>query len=126
MTYVRHGISVGIERIDKEFFLLIRAVGKLQHSDYEIITPMINSALKGVGNPKIKALIDGRKLEGWEARAAWDDFKLGLEHGRKFVRAAVVGNSQWQNLAARLGSWLIAGEVEYFEDRDKAYQWLKE
>ena len=126
MNVERHGVSLGIERVDNEFFLVVQAIGTLRHSDYEIIAPMINSALEGVDNPKIKALLDCRKLQGWEARAAWDDFKLGLKHGGKFVKAAIVGSSKWQKVAANIGSWFIAGELNYFEDIDQAYQWLKE
>lgn len=49
----RHGLSIGIERINESFFLSLKAVGKLTHEDYDIITPMIDSALDGVTSPKI-------------------------------------------------------------------------
>ena len=36
------------------------------------MTPMLDAALKSVQDPKVKVLIDGTELEGWEARAeAW-------------------------------------------------------
>lgn len=124
MTIERHGLSIGIERSGNEFFLSLKAIGKLTHKDYETITPMIDSALAAVEQPRVKALIDGTELEGWEARAAWDDFRLGLKHGNEFVKIAIYGNKKWQKIASRVGSWFISGEVKYFEDGDEALDWL--
>ena len=65
MTTTRHGLSIGIERVHDKFFLSLKAVGKLTHEDYGIITPMIESALAGVTEPKIKIFVDGSEMEGW-------------------------------------------------------------
>jgi len=124
MNIKRHGLSIGIERAGSDFFLSLKAVGKLTHEDYEIITPMIDSALNGVRTPKIKALIDGTEMEGWELKAAWDDFKLGLKHGRVFDKVAIFGNKNWPEITAKIGSWFIAGEIKYFENSDDALVWL--
>jgi hypothetical protein len=126
MNIQRHGISIGIEKIGNNFFLTLKASGKLTHADYEIITPMIDAALSGVKQPEIKALIDGTELEGWEPRAAWDDFKLGLKHGNEFVKIAIYGNKGWQEIAAKVGSWFVAGEMKYFENEAAALEWLSE
>lgn len=126
MSIKRHGLSIGLERIDSEFFLTLKAAGKLTHEDYETITPMIDSALEGVKQPRIRALIDGTELEGWEIRAAWDDFKLGLKYGNKFVKIAIFGNKGWQEISAKVGAWFISGEVQYFESEGEALAWLKE
>lgn len=126
MTIKRHGLSIGIERVDSEFFLSITAIGKLTHEDYETITPMLESALKGVQDPYITALVDARQMEGWELHAAWDDFKLGVAHKRKFKKLAIVGSKKWQERATHLASWLIHGESEYFETVEEALGWLFE
>jgi len=125
MTTKRHGLSIGIERIDEAFFLSLKAIGKLTHEDYKIITPMIDSALEGVKDPKINVIIDGTELEGWELRAAWDDLKLGLKHGREFEKIAIIGNKKWQEYSARMGSWFISGEVRFFESVSEALDWLQ-
>ena len=91
MTIIRHGLSIGIERVDNDFFLSLKVSGKLTHKDYEKITPMIDAALEGIEEPKIKAYIDGSEFEGWELRAAWDDLKLGLKHGGEFEKIAIFG-----------------------------------
>ncbi len=124
MSIKRHGLSIGIERVGSDFFLSLKAVGKLTHEDYEIITPMIDSALNGIRTPKIKALIDGTEMEGWGLRAAWDDFKLGLKHGGEFDKVAIFGNKNWPEITAKIGSWFISGEIKYFENSADALIWL--
>jgi len=125
MSTTRHGLSIGIERVNDNFFLSFKATGKLTHDDYQTITPMIESALRGVKQPKIKAIFDGSQLDGWELRAAWDDFKLGLKHGSEFEKIAIYGNKGWQEMSAKIGSWFISGEVKYFDDYDEALAWLR-
>lgn len=125
MSTSRHGIAIGIERVGDEFYLSLKAIGKLTHADYEVITPMIDSALEGFKQPKIKALIDGTEMDGWELRAGWDDFKLGLKHGREFEKIAIYGNKGWQEMVAKMGAWFISGEVKYFESIDDALVWLE-
>lgn len=122
----RHGISIGIERTGSNFFLMLKAVGKLTHDDYELISPMIDAALGEVNEPRVRAFIDGTELEGWEPRAAWDDFKIGLKHGREFEKIAILGNRRWQEMAAKVGSWFISGEAKFFQDSAEAHVWLNE
>ena len=124
MPNQKHGISIGIDRINSDFFLTLRATGKLTHQDYETITPLIDSALAGVKHPRINVLIDGTELDGWEARAAWDDFKLGLKHGSQFEKIAIVGNKSWQEKLSKIGNWFISGDVKYFGSESEALDWL--
>jgi hypothetical protein len=126
MTMTRHGLSIGIERVNNEFFLTLKAIGKLTHEDYLKINPMIDSALVGVSTPKINAFIDATELEGWELRAAWDDFKLGLKHGSEFNKIAIFGNKKWQEYSAKIGTWFISGEVKYFNNSHDALTWLQQ
>lgn len=121
-----HGLSIGLSRVDHDFFLTLKAVGKLTHDDYEVITPMIDSALSGVTDAKIRAVIDATEMEGWELRAAWDDFKLGVKHGRQFEKIAIVGSRKWQEVTAKIGNWFVGGEVRFFEEEDEALAWLGE
>jgi len=121
-----HGLRVGIERHQQHFFLSLKAIGTLTHHDYETITPMIDSALNGVKDPEVDVLIDGTELEGWELRAAWDDFKLGLKHGNKFRRIAIFGDKDWQEKIAKIANWFISGEVKYFDGIEPALSWLSQ
>ncbi|NOX27123.1 MAG: STAS/SEC14 domain-containing protein [Gammaproteobacteria bacterium] len=126
MTIIRHGLSIGIDRVETDFFLTLRIVGKLTHGDYEKITPLIDSALEGVKSPKVNVFVDALELEGWELRAAWDDLKLGLKHNKDFNKIAILGQKKWQKYLAKIASWFISGEVKYFEEVNAAFYWLKE
>jgi len=123
--HIKHGLTIGISRLNDQVFLELQAIGKLTHEDYETITPMLESAIAGIEKPKVNILVDARKFEGWELRAAWDDLKLGLKHGNEFQRMAVVGTKVWQKYAAKISSWFIAGDAKYFEDMDSAVDWIK-
>lgn len=126
MTVNRHGLSIGIERINSDLYLTLKAVGTLQHSDYEVIVPMIDSALAGVKDAKVKVFFDGTELDGWELRAAWDDLKLGLKHGHEFKKVAILGNKRWLEMSAKIGSWFVSGDIKYFENENEteAFDWL--
>ena len=121
----QNGLSIGIEHVDNDFFLKLRASGKLTHEDYQVISPMLDSALEGFEDPHIRAMFDVTEMQGWEARAAWDDFKLGIKHGRDFDRVAIYGNKNWQKTAAKVGDWFISGDIQYFEDEQQALSWLR-
>lgn len=125
MVVREHGISLGIHRIENQFFLRLVVQGKLTHDDYTLMAPMLDQALAGIADPDIKMLVECRQFEGWELRAAWDDFRLGLKHGSKFSRIAIVGDKPWEKAVARIGSWFIEGEMQFFEDSRQALRWLE-
>jgi len=126
MTSVRHGLSIGIERVNDHFYIAFKAAGKLTHEDYEKITPMIDSALEGVKEHNVIAYVDVSELEGWELRAAWDDLQLGLKHGNQFGKIAIFGNKKWQEYGTKISSWFISGDTKYFEDSGAALSWLQD
>lgn len=101
MKIVRHGLSIGIESVSSHYFVSLKETGKLTHEDYETITPMTDSALSTVKELKVKVLIDETELEGWELKAAWDDFKLGLKHGNEFEKIAIFGKKIGRRLVRK-------------------------
>lgn len=120
----KHGLSIGLDRVRNEFFVSIKASGKLTHEDYERMVPMLEAALVKVNEPRIKVLFDATEFEGWELRAAWDDFKLGITHGPSFDKIAIYGKHEWQDLAAKVGSWFVHGDIRSFTSHDDAVNWL--
>lgn len=126
MAFIKHGLSIGIERIDNKLFLSLKALGTLTHQDYETITPMIEAALAEVKDPQVDVLLDASELEGWQLRAAWDDFKIGLKHNNKFRKIAIYGNQKWQQNIAVIGNWFISGELKYFQQAEPAIKWLQQ
>jgi hypothetical protein len=123
---IRHGLSIGMERIGDNFFLTFKIVGKLTHEDYKQITPIIDSALEGVKKPKVKALMDISELDGFELRAAWDDFKIGLKHGFDFEKIAILGEQKWVEYSAKISSWFMSGEMKQFNSINEAIIWLND
>lgn len=124
MQTYKHGLTIGIQRIDNQFFLTLKAIGTLTHDDYERIIPMLDSALKEVKEPKIRAFFDCSELEGWELRAAWDDFKIGLKHGNEFEKIAILNAKNWIQFSTKIASWFVDGEIKYFENEKEAFEWL--
>ena len=126
MSSEQHGLSIEVASQESIYFLNMKAVGKLTHEDYEAVTPVMDAALVEVKSEKVHVFLDVTEMRGWEIRAAWDDFKIGLKHGRKFGKIALYGSKSWQGMAAKVGSWFVSGEIKYFEDSEKALTWLNE
>ncbi|GAM59844.1 hypothetical protein JCM19232_177 [Vibrio ishigakensis] len=126
MTVKRHGISLGVERIESEFVLVFKATGKLTHQDYQAMAPVLESALQGVDPKHIKMLVDVSEFSGWELRAAWDDFRLGMKLGFEIEKVAIFGDKNWQEMASAVGGWFISGEMKSFHSYDDAVDWLKD
>lgn len=124
MTDNTHGFSIGVDRVNNDVFLSLKAKGTLTHQDYLTISPVIDSALAEVKHPKVNVFIDGTELNGWEIRAAWDDLKLGLKHGNEFKKIAIYGNKGWQEVAGKVAKWFINGDSQFFEDKEEAMKWL--
>ncbi|MCH9691639.1 MAG: STAS/SEC14 domain-containing protein [Gammaproteobacteria bacterium] len=126
MAVKKHGFSVGIDRDGNTLCLSLCIKGRLVHEDYQLLTSLLDNAVAGLDHPRINVLMDMTELEGWEMRAAWDDLKLGLQYGQQFQRIAMVGNRRWQQVAAKLASWFIGGEAQFFEQQAPALEWLNQ
>ncbi|MFC3032433.1 STAS/SEC14 domain-containing protein [Pseudoalteromonas fenneropenaei] len=120
-----HGLSIGVERLEQQIFVSLKAVGKLTHDDYQLMIPLLESALNQVERPHIDVLFDASEWQGWELQAAWDDFKFGLKHGKEFNKIAVVGAGvSSESWLATVASWFVSGEVRFFDTRLNALAWL--
>jgi len=127
MALLKHGITIGIERYgDDDFFVAFKAIGTLTHQDYEMMVPVLESALASVKDPDIFALVDVTELDGLELQAAWDDLKLGVKHIRHFEKIAIVGKTTLQEVLAKLANWFTPAEVRFFVDNGDAVAWLKD
>ena len=124
--YIEHGISIGINRVNDLFFIKLTINGTLKHKDYELMVPLIENAIKGVKEPQIKLLVNAVDFNGWEAQAIWDDLKFSLGHLELFTKIAFVGNKQWEEYAVKISNWFMIGDIEYFEEIEKALIWLDE
>ncbi len=126
MSVETHGISVGIERSGSKFYMTFVAVGKLTHEDYQYMVPMLESAIAGVDEPEINVLADITELEGWELRAAWDDLKIGIAHGKSFEKIAIVGEGKLQQWTAKIADWFTPYDAKFFDSKKQAREWLND
>lgn len=125
MTTTRHGISMGMERTDGEFFLSIKPVGKLTHQDYEQLSPMLEDVIRNMKNPHVRVYIDITDFKGWEAKAMWDDLKLDVKYDKVFDKIAIFGHgSKMEKGLTRVSDWFMHGDVRFFDDSDDAMTWL--
>ena len=125
-TTIEHGISIGISRVDDFFFMKVKINGTLTHEDYEKMIPMLRNSIEGVKDPEIRVLMDATEFKGWELRAAFDDFRFGIEFRNVFSKIAFVGTSTWEEYGVKIGSWFMRAEVEFFKSLDEAYNWLNQ
>jgi universal stress protein A len=110
--------------LNESHIYAFRVSGKLVEEDYKTFRPKLERILKKE-NP-LSLLIKLEEFEGWSAKAAWQDLKLGLDHDNDFLRIAIVGASLWQKVMAELGDLFTQTKVSYFEDESDALNWLKE
>ena len=122
-----HGLSMGIKRLDNDkFFLSFKAIGKLTHEDYERIMPILDAGLAKVAEPKINVFMDVSAFKGWEARAAWDDLKLGIKYNVNFNKIALYGENKLIDSVMKVSSWFMNGTLKEFDNRQEALRWLYE
>lgn len=112
------GLEVGIARF--------KASGKLTDADYQSFAPRLESLIEEYG--KLSLFFELDDFHGWEPKAAWDDFMIGLTHPDDFERIAIVGDQAWQRWIALLAKPFTRAQVKYFnrQDRDAAWDWLKQ
>ncbi|WP_201352359.1 STAS/SEC14 domain-containing protein [Hydrogenimonas urashimensis] len=119
-----HGIRIDLHRIGGEVYAELALRGRLTHEDYETFVPVIENAMRGLPSGSLNLIIDMRRFEGWTPRAAWDDFRFGLEWRKDIRKMAVVGERKWEALFAKMADWMISGEAKYFETMEEARHWL--
>ena len=106
--------------------LVVHVSGKLKKADYDHFVPEFERLVRQHG--KLCLLFDMTNFHGWDAGAAWEDFKLGIEHFGDFERAAMVGEKKWEEGMAIIFKPFVKGKVRYFDQTDiaEARKWLSE
>lgn len=98
--------------------------GTLTHDDYVAFMPQLDAAFAEQTGERLRLLFDARELQGWELRAALDDLKVVMTHGRQVERMALVTEARWMELLSNIGKLLLAGEMRHFHNRDEAEAWI--
>ena len=104
--------------------IAVHVSGKLVKADYERWVPEFER-LAGK-HEKIRLLFDMVDFHGWDAGAAWEDFKLDVKHFDDFERIAMVGDEEWQQVMATIFKPFTKAMVRYFDRANaaEARNWL--
>jgi len=106
--------------------LAIHVSGKLEKADYERFVPAFERLARQHGT--LRVLFDMTGFHGWDAGAAWEDFKFGVAHFSDIERLAMVGEKAWQHGMATFSKPFTKAMVRYFDHADAAAarKWLDE
>ena len=106
--------------------LVVHVSGKLVKADYERFLPEFERLVQQHG--KLRVLFEMTGFHGWNASAAWEDFKFGVEHFADIKRLAMVGEKRWQHGMTTFCKPFTKATVRYFEHADAAAarKWLAE
>jgi hypothetical protein len=106
--------------------LIVHVSGKLVKEDYARFVPEFERLVKL--NGKLRLLFDMAGFKGWDAGAAWEDFKFGVEHFSEIERLAMAGDKLWEKGMAVFCRPFTKASIKYFDYADiaQARKWLKE
>ena len=106
--------------------LTVQVSGKLQNADYQAFVPAVERMIAEHG--PLRMLLDMTDFHGWEASAAWEDLKFGVEHFADIERLAMVGEKEWQHVMALFCKPFTKAKVRYFDraELSAARTWLEE
>jgi hypothetical protein len=104
----------------------IAAKGRVTREDYEgVLIPAVNDVFKRHG--KIRLYYEfGTGYSGFDAGAALQDFKVGVEHWKDWERVAVVTDVEWLKQATLAFGFLLPGRMRVFSlaEAAEAREWI--
>jgi hypothetical protein len=104
----------------------VRGTGTITRDDYDtVLIPAVEKALQS--HDKVRFLYEiGPGFEGYDASAAWEDFKVGIEHFSRWERIAVITDVEWIKLAMQAFSVFLPGAIRVYptEEASQARLWI--
>jgi hypothetical protein len=97
-----------------------RCEGRLTKADYDsVLVPAVEKALATHKNLRLY-YETARDFEGVDLGAAWEDFKIGMEHLPRWERFAIVTDVVWITHTMKLFSFLMPGVMRFYATADSA------
>ncbi|MHA1134678.1 MAG: STAS/SEC14 domain-containing protein [Alphaproteobacteria bacterium] len=100
--------------------------GHVSREDYDkVLVPAVDKALQS--NDKVRLLYEiGGDFEGYDVGAAWEDFKVGMEHFSRWERIAVITDIEWIKHSMQLFSFVMPGTARVYPTTEaaKARLWI--
>jgi SpoIIAA-like len=94
--------------------LAFKCHGRVTKADYDtVLVPAVKDALKS--HAKVRLYYEvAADFDGIEAGAAWEDFKVGIEHLTRWERMAVVTDVDWIKHTIHFFGFMMPGEMKFF------------
>lgn len=127
----RHAVTYGISMIDvltgfPDGVIAFAARGKVTRSDYaDVLVPKVEEAF--ARHKKIRCYYElGPLFSGMDPGAAWEDFKVGLEHVSGWEKVAIVTDVDWILRAVNILRFMVPGEIRVFgsNQASEARTWI--
>lgn len=104
------------------------AKGRVTRKDYEdVLIPKMLEVLNA--HRKVRCYYElGPEFSGMDPGAAWEDFKLGIEHLTRWERLAIVTDVEWIRITLNIFRFLVPCELRLFAASDAAQgrNWIAE
>jgi len=111
-----------------ENVLGFEAKGEVTGADYEsVLVPAVNGMLARQKSLRFLYHL-GNEFTGFDAKAVWDDTKVGLRHFTAWERVAVVTDVGWIRAGMKMFGFVIPGQVRVFGNGElaEARRWVSE
>lgn len=102
----------------------VSVYGELTLADYRRLERAVTEELESV--PKVKMLVDVRRMTGFTVDVAWEEIKFTRSHAHDFRRVAVVTPGRWAPWLSWVAAAFSDAEVMLFEDPAAADAWIAE
>ncbi len=123
---IEHKLYVDIDSLEKSWYVELKIIWTLTHEDYQKAMPLLDKALDKINNKKWNILVDMSDFEGWELKAAWDDFKFWMKHDFDFWKIAIFWNEKkWLEYSMKITSWFMKWKIKSFNTKKESIEWLK-
>ncbi len=113
-------------RVRQDDYLEVVARGRLSKTDYDVVTPQLEAALKAHG--KLRLMLRVSDLVGWTLEAFISELKFDTSHRNDFERVAILGSNAIHRAHALLAKPMFTCEVRYFDaetQEREALAWLE-
>ena len=104
------------------------AKGDVTGADYEsVLIPAVEEMFSRQKSLRFMYCL-GDEFTGFDAKAIWDDAKVGLQHLTAWERVAVVTDVGWISTAVKAFGFIMPGQVRVFSNSElsEAQRWLSE
>jgi hypothetical protein len=104
------------------------AKGEVTGADYEsVLIPALEEMFARQKSLRFMYHL-GDEFTGFDAKAMWDDAKVGLQHLTAWERVAVVTDVGWIRMTVKAFGFVMPGHVRVFSNCElaEAKRWLSE